>query len=207
VQLARVRVLLMCVKDHSVSYIPLIAPTTSSDRMRHLCRLATSFVYVVSSLGVTGQMELALDAVKDIADRVTEAMKDDPKPFVIGFGVTTKDSCAHVGQLANGVVIGSHLLRLLTATEGDCFLYDLVFIIITDVEANEAALSQFIKDCSGELNKITQTHPAIHASIQQVTASLNGMATHFGDFGGQYAAESLMAPLQELEKVRLHPDA
>jgi tryptophan synthase alpha chain len=69
-------------------------------------------------MGVTGQGKLALDSVDSIVARVKSAMPSTSKPFVVGFGVTSSDICARIGRVADGVVIGSHLLRLLTATDG-----------------------------------------------------------------------------------------
>src|SRR4051812_46385990 len=73
----------------SLSYVPLIAPATSDDRMKILCKIADSFIYVVSRMGVTGATGTLNAALPDLLDRVHKSSGN--APAAVGFGVSTKD--------------------------------------------------------------------------------------------------------------------
>ena len=102
--------LLTCM-THSLSYIPLIAPATSPKRMEDLCKIADSFIYVVSRMGVTGATGKLAEGIQDLVDRVHEL--SDGKPAAVGFGVSTRQHFLDVGSVAEGVVIGSQIVMTL----------------------------------------------------------------------------------------------
>ncbi|HEU4799625.1 MAG TPA: tryptophan synthase subunit alpha [Gemmatimonadales bacterium] len=92
--------------------IPLVAPTTSVERMRAVSRLGGGFVYLISRLGVTGaRAGLPPDLSATVA-RVREATS---LPVAVGFGVSTPEQAREAGQLADGVVVGSALVAALEA--------------------------------------------------------------------------------------------
>lgn len=92
--------------------IPLVAPTTSVERMSAVSRLGGGFVYLISRLGVTGaRAGLPADLSATVA-RVREATS---LPVAIGFGVSTPEQAREAGQLADGVVVGSALVSALEA--------------------------------------------------------------------------------------------
>ena len=99
-----------CCTEQGMSFVPLIAPSTSPKRMKHLATLADSFIYVVSKMGVTGVSSTVNDALPDLLDRlqsVTNAY------LAVGFGVATREHFVQVGEHADGVVIGSRLVAVL----------------------------------------------------------------------------------------------
>src|SRR5947207_653531 len=91
--------------------IPLIAPVTSDERLKILCKLADSFVYVVSRMGVTGVTGSLNNALPDILKRVHQYTGD--VSAVVGFGVSTREQFLSVQDIAEGVVIGSQIVSLL----------------------------------------------------------------------------------------------
>ncbi|KAL2037183.1 hypothetical protein N7G274_010046 [Stereocaulon virgatum] len=94
-----------------LSYIPLIAPATSENRMKRLCKLADSFIYVVSRMGVTGVTGTLAEGIQDLVDRVHRY--SEGKPAAVGFGVSTRQHFLDVGSVAEGVVIGSQIVMTL----------------------------------------------------------------------------------------------
>lgn len=91
-----------------LALVPLLAPTTSAERRRQICEAARGFVYVVSTVGTTGERAEVPPALADLV----EATKAEAKtPVAVGFGIGTPDHAAVVGQIADGVIIGSRLVR------------------------------------------------------------------------------------------------
>jgi tryptophan synthase len=96
---------------YGLSYIPLIAPSTSEKRMKLLCSIADSFIYVVSRMGVTGATGALSSGIAELVDRVHKY--SGGVPAAVGFGVSTREHFVEVGQLSEGVVIGSKIITTL----------------------------------------------------------------------------------------------
>jgi tryptophan synthase alpha chain len=93
-----------------VETVLLAAPTGSDERLARICERSRGWVYGVGLLGVTGERaELARSAL-EIARRL-KALTD--KPVLVGIGVSTPDQAAEVARVADGVVVGSALVRRL----------------------------------------------------------------------------------------------
>lgn len=99
-----------CTKG-GLSYIPLIAPATSEERMKLLCKIADSFIYVVSRMGVTGATGKLSTGIQELVDRVHKYSNN--VPAAVGFGVSTRQHFLDVGAVAEGVVIGSQIVMTL----------------------------------------------------------------------------------------------
>jgi tryptophan synthase alpha chain len=95
-------------KEHGLSTIFLIAPTSSDERIKYIDSLSSDFSYCVSVTGVTGSRNSFGGAFDDFLIRVK---KNTAKPFVVGFGIKSKEQIAHIGQTADGAVVGSALLQ------------------------------------------------------------------------------------------------
>jgi tryptophan synthase alpha chain len=95
---------------YAVSNIFLIAPTTPAKRIQYLDSISTDFSYCVSVTGVTGARSSFGDAhaLETFLQRVKE---NTVKPFVVGFGISKRDQVAAMCRIADGVVVGSALLR------------------------------------------------------------------------------------------------
>ena len=87
----------------------LAAPTTSDERLKAIGRASTGFVYYVSRLGVTGARK---DLAAGLAGDVARVRRLTRRPVAVGFGISTPAQAAAVGRVADGVVVGSALVRL-----------------------------------------------------------------------------------------------
>jgi len=93
---------------HGVRTVFLLAPTSGPERIEAAARAATGFLYFVSVTGVTG----AHKAVpSEIGERVRAIRERSPVPVVIGFGVSTPGEARALGKLADGVVVGSAIVK------------------------------------------------------------------------------------------------
>ncbi|WP_022798411.1 tryptophan synthase subunit alpha [Thermus islandicus] len=91
----------------------LLAPTSTEARITTVARYATGFVYAVSVTGVTGARERLPEEVKDLVRRIRA---QTPLPVAVGFGVSGR-ATAEQAAVADGVVVGSALVRALEAGE------------------------------------------------------------------------------------------
>jgi len=86
----------------------LLAPTSTSERIAHVARLARGYVYYVSLRGVTGAGHLDVD---DVAQKVAAIKAVVPVPVGVGFGIRDGATAKRVGAVADAVVIGSALVQ------------------------------------------------------------------------------------------------
>ena len=91
-----------------LALIPLIAPTTPAGRRADICRGATGFIYVVSDTRTTGERE---SMPNELGDLVRAVQADASVPAAVGFGIGTPAQAAEVGAVADGVIVGSRLVR------------------------------------------------------------------------------------------------
>ena len=91
-----------------LALIPLVAPTTPAERRRSICGAAQGFVYVVSDTRTTGERD---SLPPELADLVAAVKADAPVPVAVGFGIGTPEQAAAVGRMADGVIVGSRLVR------------------------------------------------------------------------------------------------
>jgi len=103
--------------------IRLVAPTTPDDRIARITAQADGFIYYVSREGVTG--EQASVAVT-LADRVEAIRRTTSLPVAVGFGVSNPDQARHVARLADGVVVGSAIVKRIAQFSGQPEMPDLV---------------------------------------------------------------------------------
>ena len=105
--------LIEALKAEGLHYIPLIAPTTSEERLAHIAPHTTSFAYGVSVTGVTGARAGVSSGLDDYLGRVRRHFET----FVVGFGISTPEDAARISRIADGVVVGSAIIRLLEDCE------------------------------------------------------------------------------------------
>ncbi|PMD53464.1 tryptophan synthase-like protein [Hyaloscypha bicolor E] len=208
-----------CTKG-GLSYVPLIAPATSESRRKLLCKLADSFIYVVSRMGVTGATGTLNSGLPDLLKRVKEYSGD--KPVALGFGVSTREHFLSVSKIADGVVIGSQIITTLAeaapgqgakAVEDYCAkvggrrgapnggLTGEVGIVESMHEAAQpdgknVHVDRIIRDHGSEPGLVDQ----IEALNTDGPVDPTTVPARFGEFGGQYVPESLMDCLSELEE-------
>ena len=95
-------------REAGVVLISMVAPT-SHERARAIASCAEGFVYCVSSLGVTGERASIGGGVAELVGLVREARPDIP--CAIGFGISTPEQARAMGELADGVIVGSAIVR------------------------------------------------------------------------------------------------
>jgi tryptophan synthase alpha chain len=91
-----------------LALVPLLAPTTPAERRARICAAAQGFVYVVSTVGTTGEREQLPEGLAELVARTKE---DAEVPVAVGFGIGTPQQAALVGEMADGVIVGSRLVR------------------------------------------------------------------------------------------------
>ena len=98
-----------------IDTVLLVAPSSPPDRVERICARARGFVYAVARMGVTGERgDLGTDVVK-VVERIRSCTD---MPVCVGVGVSTPAQAAEVCEVADGVVVGSALVRRLLEGEG-----------------------------------------------------------------------------------------
>lgn len=95
--------------QYGVDLISLIAPT-SENRISMIAREAEGFIYIVSSLGVTGMRS---EIKTDLASIVEVVRQNTDIPCAIGFGISTPEQARKMAALSDGAIVGSAIIRLL----------------------------------------------------------------------------------------------
>lgn len=96
-------------KNYGIEVVSLIAPT-SEDRIKTIAADAEGFVYTVSSLGVTG----VRSEIKTDLESITAAIKEATDvPVAIGFGINTPEQAKHYSSFADGVIVGSAIVKII----------------------------------------------------------------------------------------------
>jgi len=95
-------------KAHDQDIIFLIAPTTTEQRAQKILDVASGFVYYVSLKGITGA---ALFDTESVNAKVTQLQAQTELPIMVGFGIKDAAAARAIGQTADGVVVGSALVR------------------------------------------------------------------------------------------------
>ena len=95
-------------REYGVDLISMIAPT-SADRVAMIAREAEGFLYLVSSLGVTGERSEIKTDLRDIIRTVRENAK---VPCAVGFGISTPEQARQMAALSDGAIVGSAIVRI-----------------------------------------------------------------------------------------------
>ncbi len=101
---------LRCMRRRNLATVFLAAPTSPDARLHAIAAASTGFVYAVSRTGVTGaRQELPPDA----HELVTRLRRFTELPIAVGFGISTPEQFAAVGEFANAAVVGSAIVRII----------------------------------------------------------------------------------------------
>ncbi|GAB4345171.1 MAG: tryptophan synthase subunit alpha [Gammaproteobacteria bacterium] len=124
-------------KAHGIDPIFLVAPTSTDQRIDAISRQASGFLYYVSFKGVTGAASLDVASVERALQRIRS---HTGLPIGVGFGIKDAESAAAIGSVADAVIVGSALVRLVEAHGED---REALFAALTDlVSAMRKALPQ-----------------------------------------------------------------
>ncbi len=102
-------------KKLGVSLISMIAPT-SENRIAMIAKEAEGFLYIVSSLGVTGTRA---EITTDLASMIKIVRENTNVPCAIGFGISTPEQAKKMSELADGVIVGSAIIKIITQYKKD----------------------------------------------------------------------------------------
>jgi tryptophan synthase alpha chain len=91
-----------------LALVPLVAPTTTEDRMREIGADARGFVYTVSLTGTTGERA---ELPPELGETVQRVRASTDVPVAVGFGIARPEQARQVAELADGVIVGSRLVR------------------------------------------------------------------------------------------------
>ena len=181
-------VLKVC-KDSGLGFVPLVAPTTTNERLKYLATSSDAMLYCVSVLGVTGGAAAEKADLGPFMARVKKAAASDV-PLAVGFGVSTPSNVEDVASSgADAVVVGSAIIRAIDNA--------------ADLSAAERAesLTAFTKTLADAAAKVDLETPAEieHDTSETTKGYESALPDHFGEFGGRYIPETLAAAHAELE--------
>lgn len=176
--------------EHGLSYIPLVAPSTTNERLATLAKITDSWMYVVSRMGTTGVQNGLSASVGDLLDRVRQHVGD--LPLCVGFGISTREDYVRVSDQADGIIVGSYIISLIGATPK---------------EQREEVVRKYVNDLVGgrevkvyKYEEKTDTVKRIPEVEPEQNKEAVKSADRFGIYGGQYTPESLHRCLDELER-------
>ncbi|MDE5894048.1 MAG: tryptophan synthase subunit alpha, partial [Acetatifactor sp.] len=99
---------------HNVAVVSMIAPTSQA-RIQMIAREAKGFIYVVSSMGVTG---VRSEINTDLKSMVKSIREVTDVPCAIGFGISTPEQARHMAQVSDGAIVGSAIVKII-ARDGE----------------------------------------------------------------------------------------
>jgi len=103
-------VLIEDAKRRNIDTVFLLAPTSTEERIKKVVRASTGFIYYVSITGITGAKLLMDNTMQTTLKKIKETTN---KPVAVGFGVSNPEEARRVSRLADGVIVGSAIVRLI----------------------------------------------------------------------------------------------
>jgi len=104
---------------YGIDFISMIAPT-SEERIDKIAQEAKGFIYIVSSLGVTGTRDSISSDIKSLVQRVR---KNTDVPCAVGFGISTPAQAAEMADISDGAIVGSAIVRIIGQYKKDAPKY------------------------------------------------------------------------------------
>ena len=100
--------------DSPLPLIPMLAPTSSPERMEMIARNAKGFIYLVSVTGITGERKSLSEGLGELIAQVREHTS---APVCVGFGIGTPEQAREVGTMADGAIVGTACVRTIGGSE------------------------------------------------------------------------------------------
>ena len=94
--------------------IPMLAPTSSPERMEKIAHNARGFIYLVSVTGITGERKSLAEGLGDL---IAQVRQHTSAPVCVGFGISTPEQAREVGKMADGVIVGSACVKTIGGSE------------------------------------------------------------------------------------------
>jgi tryptophan synthase alpha chain len=114
-----------------IDFISLVAPTTGMERLRRIAAEAAGFLYYISITGVTGT---AAPRIEDIRSEVEKIRKITKLPLAVGFGISNAKQASEIANFADGVVIGSAVVRLIDENKENIHLIKIVTDYVNEIK-------------------------------------------------------------------------
>ena len=106
---------LSAMRAHDLSPVFLAAPTSPDERLKRIADASRGFVYAVSRTGVTGQRQQLAEDARKLVKRLRRVTR---LPLALGFGISTAEQFAEVGEFADAVVVGSAIVQTVERNPG-----------------------------------------------------------------------------------------
>src|SRR5215472_5893116 len=106
---------LQSAEEHDLSPVFLAAPTSPDERLKRITEASRGFVYAVSRTGVTGQRQQLAEDARKLVKRLRKLTR---LPIALGFGISTPEQFAEVGEFADAVVVGSAIVETIERNRG-----------------------------------------------------------------------------------------
>jgi len=102
-------------RRNDLATVFLVAPTSTDERLKHIAEASSGFVYAVSRTGVTGARQQLPDDARKLVRRLRKYTK---LPIAVGFGISTAEQFAAVGEFADAAVVGSAIVETIERNPG-----------------------------------------------------------------------------------------
>jgi len=102
-------------RQRNLATVFLAAPTSTGERLRQIAQASTGFVYAVSRAGVTGARQQLSAEARKLVSRIRKYTK---LPVAVGFGISTPEQFAAVGEFADAAVVGSAIVEIIERNPG-----------------------------------------------------------------------------------------
>ncbi len=106
---------LRAMREHDLAPVFLAAPTSPDERLQRIAEASRGFVYAVSRTGVTGARQQLANDAKKLVKRLRRVTR---LPIAVGFGISTAEQFAQVGEFADAVVVGSAIVETVEQNRG-----------------------------------------------------------------------------------------
>ena len=104
------------VREQNLDQIFLLSPTTSNERIKRICAIASGFIYYVALKGVTGSNRLDVSSVDA---KLQEIRPYTSLPIGVGFGIRDVESARQISRISDAVILGSVLIEKIAELAGD----------------------------------------------------------------------------------------
>jgi tryptophan synthase alpha subunit len=146
--------------SHGISYAPVVTPTTTSDHIKYLSSSTGSFLQCVSLSDVTGvKMESALD--RELKEFMIRVRTNSKLPLAACFGICTPSQVTDLSALADGIVIGSAIIRTIE------------YALDKTPEERAAVLMRYITALSAALTKLDNTASAVGTKSGKIASAVD----------------------------------
>ncbi|CAD6889856.1 unnamed protein product [Tilletia laevis] len=191
---------------HQVSFVPLVAPSTSDKRLSSIMNHASSWVYVVSKMGTTGSAKFDVTNIPPLLSKIRNYT---PNPLCVGFNVASFEDFRSLAEAgAQGIVVGSAIVRTIeqayNAAEGGSKAQ-----IAAGADAAEKLAAkitgkdqhyEFAAAIAGQVKEVKPDGEVVVAD--KPTGKTDAIHLgRFGTFGGAFVSEALVDAVNELDKV------